>query len=85
MPTDTSEQGLEALISRAMTGRTHLLEPPHQATPSAVPLQGLLEATQPQIAEAVSITVDSPTRRQLLAQLEKQIAQRGGVRFRQDR
>ena len=40
MPTDTSEQGLEALITRAMTGRTHLLEPPHQPTPSAVPVGG---------------------------------------------
>jgi len=40
MPTDTSEQGLEALISRAMTGRTHLLEPPHQPTPSAAAVSG---------------------------------------------
>jgi type I restriction enzyme R subunit len=40
MPTDTSEQGLEALITRAMTGRTHLLEPPHQATPTAAPVSG---------------------------------------------
>ena len=40
MPTNTSEQGLEALITRAMTGRTHLLEPPHQPTPSAVPVSG---------------------------------------------
>jgi type I restriction enzyme R subunit len=40
MPTDTSEQGLEALITRAMTGRTHLLEPPHQPTPSGVPVGG---------------------------------------------
>jgi len=40
MPTDTSEQGLEALITRTMTGRTHLLEPPHVATPSAVPVSG---------------------------------------------
>ena len=104
MPTDTSEQGLEALITRAMTGRTHLLVPPHQATPSAVPvsggtgwllgdplhydrshcldlvqLQGFLEATQPQVAEAVAIAVDGPTRRQFLARLEKQIAQRGVV------
>jgi len=86
MPTDTSEKGLEALITRAMTGRTHLLKPPHQATPSSVPvsagtgwllgdprhydrsycldlvqLQGFLEDTQPQIAEAVSIAVDGPT------------------------
>jgi type I restriction enzyme R subunit len=40
MPTDTSEQGLEALITRAMTGRTHLLEPPHRPTPTAVPVGG---------------------------------------------
>ncbi len=105
MPTDTSEPGLEALITRAMTGRTHLLEPPHQATPSAVPvsggtgwllgdphhydrshcvdlvqLQGFLEATQPRIAEAVSIAVDGPTRRQFLARLEKQIAEQGVVK-----
>ncbi len=40
MPTDTSEQGLEALITQAMTGRTHLLEPPHQSTSTAVPVSG---------------------------------------------
>jgi type I restriction enzyme R subunit len=40
MPTDTSEQGLEALITRAMTGRTQLLEPPHVATPTAVSVSG---------------------------------------------
>jgi len=40
MPTDISEQGLEALITRAMTGRTHLLEPPHQTTSTAVPVSG---------------------------------------------
>jgi type I restriction enzyme R subunit len=104
MPTDTSEQGLEALITRAMTGRTYLLEPPHIATPTAVPvsggtgwllgdprhydrsfcldlvqLHGFLEATQPQIAEAVQIGVDGPTRRAFLARLEKQISQRGVV------
>jgi type I restriction enzyme R subunit len=38
MPTDTSEQGLEALISRAITGCTHLLEPPHQTATNAVPV-----------------------------------------------
>jgi type I restriction enzyme R subunit len=31
---------LEALITRAMTGRIHLLEPPHQTTPTAVPVSG---------------------------------------------
>jgi type I restriction enzyme R subunit len=38
MTSDTSEQGLEKLIVRAMTGRTDLLEPPHQATDTGVPV-----------------------------------------------
>jgi len=38
MTTDTSEYGLESLIVRDMTGRTDLLEPPHQATDTAVPV-----------------------------------------------
>ena len=38
MTTDITEKGLESLIVRAMTGRTSLLEPPHVATPSAVPV-----------------------------------------------
>ncbi|MDC0740956.1 type I restriction endonuclease subunit R [Polyangium mundeleinium] len=40
MTTDTSEKGLERLIVRAMTGRTGLLEPPHVATDTAVPVAG---------------------------------------------
>jgi type I restriction enzyme, R subunit len=40
MTTDTSERGLEDLITRAMTGRTHLLVPPHVATKTAVPVAG---------------------------------------------
>ncbi|MCK6502114.1 type I restriction endonuclease subunit R [Myxococcota bacterium] len=40
MSTDTSEKGLEALIVRAMTGRTDLLAPPHPVTDGAVPVTG---------------------------------------------
>jgi len=40
MTTDTTEQGLESLIVRAMTGRTELISPPHQATDTAVPVAG---------------------------------------------
>src|SRR5438270_6355478 len=40
MPTDTSEKGLESLVVRAMTGRTELISPPHQATETAVPVAG---------------------------------------------
>src|ERR1041385_214299 len=40
MTTDTSEKGLEDLITRAMTGRTDLLVPPHIATKTSVPVGG---------------------------------------------
>jgi type I restriction enzyme R subunit len=40
MSTDTSEKGLEALIVRAMTGRTELLSPPHVATDTGAPVAG---------------------------------------------
>lgn len=40
MRTDTREQGLEALIVRAMTGRTDVLVPAHVATATSVPVAG---------------------------------------------
>ena len=40
MATDTSERGLEALIVSAMTGRTDVLSPAHQATETCVPVAG---------------------------------------------
>jgi len=40
MTTDTSELGLEALIVRAMTGRTDVLSPEHVATSTSVPVAG---------------------------------------------
>ena len=40
MTTDTTEKGLESLIVRAMTGRTELISPPHQAVDTAVPVAG---------------------------------------------
>ena len=40
MTTDTSEKGLEALIVRAMTGRTDVLSPAHSATETSVPVAG---------------------------------------------
>jgi type I restriction enzyme R subunit len=40
MTTDTSEKGLEALILRAMTGRTDVLAPAHVATETSVPVAG---------------------------------------------
>jgi len=40
MITDTTEKGLEALIVRAMTGRTDVLVPTHAATETSVPVAG---------------------------------------------
>jgi type I restriction enzyme R subunit len=40
MTTDTTEKGLEALIVRAMTGRTDVLVPTHAATETSVPAAG---------------------------------------------
>jgi type I restriction enzyme R subunit len=40
MTTDISEKGLEGLIVRAMTGRTHLLVPPHTPTGFDAPVAG---------------------------------------------
>lgn len=40
MTTDTSEKGLEALILRALTGRTDVLVPAHVATETSVPVAG---------------------------------------------
>jgi type I restriction enzyme R subunit len=40
MTTDTTEKGLEALIVRAMTGRTDVLVPTHAATETSVPVAG---------------------------------------------
>ena len=38
--TDTTEKGLEETIIRAMTGRTDVLSPAHQATETSVPVAG---------------------------------------------
>ena len=40
MTTDTSERGLEALIVSAMTGRTDVLSPDHEATGTSAPVAG---------------------------------------------
>ena len=44
-----------------------------------VQLRGFLEATQPKLAEALSLASDGPTRREFLARLEKEVGKRGVV------
>jgi type I restriction enzyme, R subunit len=81
--TDTSEAGLESLIVRGMHAlgwlpgnsqdydRGYCVDLAH--------LQAFVLATQPKLAEAFDLANDSPTRRQYLARLEKEIGSRGVI------
>ena len=81
--TDTSEAGLESLIVRDMQDcgwlpgnsqdydRGYCVDIAH--------LQAFVLATQPKLAEAFDLANDSPTRRQFLARLEKEIGSRGVI------
>ena len=80
---DTSEAGLESLIVRDMLAlgwlpgnsqdydRGYCVDLAH--------LQAFVQATQPKLAEAFDLANDSPTRRQFLARLEKEIGSRGVI------
>ncbi len=80
---DTSEKGLEDIIVRDLTDhgwkkgdskhydRTFCLDLAH--------LRAFVLATQPKLDEALDLANDSPTRRQILARLEKEIATRGVI------
>lgn len=82
--TDTSEFGLESLIVRSLVdeagyvqGRSEDFDKDHAI--DLAKLRSFLEATQPQIAEAVGIAEDSPKRQQFLHRLQGEIAKRGVV------
>ena len=103
MTADTSEQGLERLISSALVG--HPCEPASaNSTREAhtgyggigwsagswldydrehcvdlVQLSAFLCATRPEVAEAVALREDGPTRRRFLARLQGEITKRGTV------
>ncbi len=83
MTTDTSEKGFEKIIVRDMLqrgwregqsrdyDRGYCVDLAH--------LKAFVEATQPKLVEAFDLGNDSPTRRQFLARLEREIATRGVV------
>jgi type I restriction enzyme R subunit len=81
--TDTTEKGLEELIVRDMTspaGGWTAGQPGDYEREYAVDLLHLkdfLEATQPEIAEALDLATDGPTRRKFLARLQGAIAKDG--------
>lgn len=80
---DTSETGLESLIVRDMLARGWLAGSSQDYDRSycvdVAHLQAFVLATQPKLAEAFDLANDSPTRRQFLARLEKEIAKRGVI------
>ena len=83
MVTDTSEKGLETLISNSLTGngwlpgdrqdydRTHCVDLTH--------LSAFLAATQPDTAAGLDLSADSTTRTRFLARLKREIGNRGIV------
>ena len=92
--TDTSERGLEDIIFDAMTGAGWIPgssgDYDREVCVDLVQMSAFLKDTQPDTAEALMLDGDSPTRRDFLARLKKQIADRGvvdvlrnGIRHRQ--
>ena len=83
MTSDTSEQGLEAVIVKQMVEGGWLQSDPHdydrEYAVDLVQLGAFLTATQPEIAEAVAIDEDGPARRGFLARLQGEITKRGVV------
>ena len=84
MVTDTTEKGLEALITNSLTDngwlpgdrydydRLHCVDLAH--------LSAFLEATQPDIAAGLDLSTDSTTRSRFLARLKREVGSRGDNR-----
>jgi type I restriction enzyme, R subunit len=83
--TDTSEFGLESLIVKEMTaadGGWQVGAPSDYDRAYCVDLAQLrafLDATQPELADALGLGVDSPTRQKFLARLQGEITKNGVV------
>ena len=89
--TDTTERGLEARITAILTAERPESDPADQLTwiqgdpadydrGNCVDLNQLstfLRATQPDVAAALALHDDNPTRRQFLARLKREIRNRG--------
>lgn len=82
-PTDTSEQGLETLIFTSMTSFGWLTGAPNdydrEYAVDLAQLQAFLHTTQPDVAAALNLDQDSPTRRRFLARLQGEITRHGVI------
>lgn len=83
MTTDTSEAGLETLITSQLVEGGWIEGDPHdyerEFAVDLGQLAAFLEATQAKIAEAVDIRAEGPTRRRFLSRLQGEITKRGIV------
>jgi type I restriction enzyme R subunit len=84
MKTDTSEKGLEALIVGHMTadggwiaGKPESYDRSYAV--DLVQLTAFIEATQPELMEALDLRNDSPRRQKFLARLQGEITKRGVI------
>ena len=81
MVTDTTEKGLEALITNYLTNNGWLPSESQDYLPDHCVdlshLSAFLTATQPETADALDLDADSPTRRRFLDRLKREIASRG--------
>ena len=81
MTADTTEKGPEALIVRSLTSNGWLHGSPQDYLPAhcvdLTQLSAFLEATQPEIAAALSLDAESNTRRRFLDRLKRETGNRG--------
>ena len=79
--TDTTEKGLEAIITNALIDRGWLPGSPDDYQRSECVdldhLQAFLDATQPETAAALSLDADSITRTRFLDRLKREVGSRG--------
>src|SRR4051812_17067772 len=80
---DTSEAGLEALVVSGLLDRGYVAASPKDYDRTfcldLAQLRAFVLATQPKLHEALDLSNDSPSRKQFLARLEKEIATRGVI------
>jgi type I restriction enzyme R subunit len=81
--TDTTEKGLESLITASLIERGYVLGNPadydRDHAVDLAQLLALLGATQPKILESLGITEDGPRRLQFLNRIQGEIAKRGVI------
>ena len=81
MVTDTTERGLEALITNSLTSNGWLPGNPQEYLPAhcvdLTQLAAFLQTTQPETAATLSLDSDSVTRKRFLDRLKREIANHG--------